>query len=90
MKIPVLVYRYCATGTVSINEFPTKGLKLYFKTRVMECDYKLGFRIRFLDHLPVVTTNTYNIIADFHTLIITRAQSLLFLFCYYTFTCNCF
>jgi hypothetical protein len=36
-------------------------------------DYRWGFRlgIGFIDNLQVVTTNNYNIIADFHTLQIT-------------------
>jgi hypothetical protein len=44
---------------------------------VYVCDYRRGFglEIRFIYHLEVVTTNNYNIIADFYTSHINAAHA---------------
>jgi hypothetical protein len=46
-------------------------------------DYRRGFGldIGFIDHLQVVTTNNYDIVADFHTLQITTAHAKSFPAC---------
>jgi hypothetical protein len=43
-------------------------------------DYRRGFRrkIRFIEHLQVITTSNYNIIVNFHTLQITTAHAKYF------------
>jgi hypothetical protein len=44
------------------------------------CDYRRNFGLEngFIDNLEVVTANNYDIVANFHTLQITRAHRLVF------------
>jgi hypothetical protein len=46
------------------------------------CDYRRGFGFGFIDQLQVVTTNNYNITANFHTLQFTVTYILVFSVCY--------